>query len=82
MSIINKKTTVFDLLWNAIIEENPKLFYHIYKLCVLAKTNNYSIHCNLYERCFKNRYNPDILDTRSHKLFRKSLANFLKRGKN
>lgn len=81
LSIINNKTTVFDLLWNAMADENPKLFYYIYKLCVRAKTNNYVLHYNLYDRCFRNKYNPELFDTRTHKLFRKSLANFLRKGK-
>ena len=36
---------------------------------------------DLMERCFYNKYNPDLFDTRSHKLFRKSLAKFIKKGK-
>ncbi len=81
MPNINGKTTIFDLLWNCMIEEQPRHFYNIFHLCVRGTTNNYIISNNLMERCFHNKYNPDIFDTRSHKLFRKSLANFIKKGK-
>ena len=81
MPIINRKTTIMDLLWNSMIKEEPKMFYNIFYLCVKATTNNYVISYDLMERCFSNKYNPDLFDTRSHKLFRKSLAKFLKKGK-
>ena len=80
-SIINRKTTVFDLLWNAMVNQEPTVFYNIYQLCVRANTNNYVMSYDLMERCFYNKYNPDLFDTRSHKLFRKSLAKFIKKGK-
>ncbi len=81
MSLAKGKNTMLDFAWNAIQSNEPKVLHNIFNLCVKANMNNYIFSYTLYNNCFYDKYNPDILDTRSHNLFRKSLAKFIKKGK-
>ena len=48
---------------------------------VKANTNTYHFSMYAMKRLILEGYNPDLFDVRNLKLFRKSLAKFLKKGK-
>lgn len=81
MSLAKGKNTMLDFAWNALYTNQPKVLHNIFNLCVKANMNNYVFSYTLYNKCFYKQYDPNILDVRSHKLFRKSLAKFIKKGK-
>jgi len=80
-SIINGKTKIFDLAFNSMSENQPNVFHNIFLLCVKANTNNYVFSYYLWQKCFYEKYDPNLFDTRSLKLFRASLAKFIKIGR-
>ena len=80
-SIINGKTKIFDLAFNSMQEKQPKVLYNIFLLCVKANTNNYVFSYYLWQKCFYEKYDANIFDTRTLKLFRQSLAKFIKTGR-
>lgn len=80
-SIINGKTKIFDLAFNSMQENQPSIFCNIFSLCVKANTNNYVFSYYLHQKCYHEKYDPNLFDTRSLKLFRASLAKFIKMGR-
>lgn len=79
--IINGKTTVYDLAVDSLYHEDCKRFRYIFNLFVKANTNTYHFTMYAMKRLILEGYNPDLFDVRNLKLFRKSLAKFLKKGK-
>jgi len=83
-SIINGKTTVFDLAINSLYLDQPKTFLNLYSLFVKAKTDNKVFTKYAFRRLNQRwlyPYPSARLNLRSRKLFRKSLAKYLKKAR-
>ena len=81
MSIIKGNTSVFDLAFDAIQNKDGTRFAYLFNLCVRANTNNYVFAYYLWQKCHYKKNDADIFDTRTLKLFRNSLAKFIKQHK-
>ena len=81
MNLSNQQETIFELAVDTLKKESAISFYRTFKLMVFSNTNNYAFSFYARERLIKLGYNEDLFDLRNLKLFRKSLANFIKKGK-
>jgi len=81
LTLSNQQKTIFDLAVDTIKKESAISFYRTFKLMVFCNTNNYAFSFYARNKLIKMGFNENIIDCTNMKLFRKSLADFVKKGK-
>jgi len=81
LTLSHQQKTIFSLAVDTIKKESAVSFYRCFKLMVYCNTNNYAFSFYARNKLIKMGYNENIVDCRNMKLFRKSLADFIKKGK-